>query len=117
MKEYQGAFDRLNDEIVRRFGLLFRAGEIGHHGIGEMVVDSSEIINTLRGGGISSVGYAISEVSTPPQAERERGFLDRIIGRKQVEERRPEDKLLGRQNITNLITCQKGDAWKTHPAL
>ena len=30
-------------------------------GVGEMVVDSSEIINTLRGGGISSVGYAISE--------------------------------------------------------
>ncbi len=57
----KSAYERLNDEIVRRFGVLFRAGEIGKYGVGEMVVDSSEIINTLRGGGISSVGYAISE--------------------------------------------------------
>ena len=57
----KSAYERLNEEIVRRFGVLFRAGEIGKYGVGEMVVDSSEIINTLRGGGISSVGYAISE--------------------------------------------------------
>ncbi len=57
----KSAFDRLNEEIVRRFGVLFRAGEVNKFGVGEMVVDSSEIINTLRGGGISSVGYAISE--------------------------------------------------------
>jgi cell division GTPase FtsZ len=60
----KSAFQRLNDEIVRRFGVLFRAGEVGRAGVGEMVVDSSEIINTLRGGGISSVGYAVSEVVT-----------------------------------------------------
>ncbi|HJJ31768.1 MAG TPA: tubulin/FtsZ family protein [Methanocorpusculum sp.] len=57
----KSAYERLNEEIVRRFGVLFRAGEVGKFGVGEMVVDSSEIINTLRGGGISSVGYAISE--------------------------------------------------------
>lgn len=57
----KSAYERLNEEIVRRFGVLFRAGEVGKYGVGEMVVDSSEIINTLRGGGISSVGYAISE--------------------------------------------------------
>lgn len=56
------AYQRLNDEIVRRFGVLFRAGEVGKVGVGEMVVDSSEIINTLRGGGISSIGYATSDV-------------------------------------------------------
>lgn len=56
------AYERLNDEIVRRFGVLFRAGEVGKSGVGEMVVDSSEIINTLRGGGITSIGYATSEV-------------------------------------------------------
>ena len=48
----KNAYKRLNDEIVRRFGVLFRAGEVGKMGVGEMVVDSSEIINTLRGGGI-----------------------------------------------------------------
>ena len=57
----RGAYQRLNDEIVRRFGVLFRAGEVSKSGVGEMVVDSSEIINTLRGGGVSSIGYAISE--------------------------------------------------------
>ena len=57
----KSAYERLNEEIVRRFGVLVRAGEVTKYGVGEMVVDSSEIINTLRGGGISSVGYAISE--------------------------------------------------------
>ncbi|ABD41327.1 Tubulin/FtsZ, GTPase [Methanospirillum hungatei JF-1] len=100
----KGAFDRLNDEIVRRFGLLFRAGEIGQLGIGEMVVDSSEIINTLRGGGISSVGYAISEVINSAPVEKDRSFFDRIIGRKQIEERRPEDKLLGEDKTSRILS-------------
>ena len=76
----KGAFDRLNDEIVRRFGVLFRAGEIGNAGIGEMVVDSSEIINTLRGGGISSVGYALSEIEEP-EVEEQNGFFKTLLRR------------------------------------
>lgn len=60
----KSAYERLNEELVRRFGVLFRAGEVGKLGVGEMVVDSSEIINTLRGGGISTIGYAISDVIT-----------------------------------------------------
>jgi len=68
------AYERLNDEIVRRFGVLFRAGEVGKTGVGEMVVDSSEIINTLRGGGVSSIGYAISEKVTK-SAKQKKGFL------------------------------------------
>ncbi len=99
----KGAFDRLNEEIVRRFGLLFRAGEVGSMGIGEMVVDSSEIINTLRGGGISSVGYAISEVAEQPM-EKERGFIDRVMGRKPTEEPRPEEKLLGEDKTTRILS-------------
>ena len=39
-----------------------------------MVVDSSEIINTLRGGGITSVGYAISEV-TSKRTKDKRGLM------------------------------------------
>ena len=76
----KGAFERLNDEIVRRFGILFRAGEVGHAGVGEMVVDSSEIINTLKGGGISSVGYAISEIAEPEE-EEQGGFLKTLLRR------------------------------------
>ncbi len=100
----KGAFDRLNEEIVRRFGLLFRAGEVGSLGhVGEMVVDSSEIINTLKGGGISSVGYAISEVGTPT-AEPEMGLLGRVLRRNQVEERRPEDKLMGEDRTSRVLS-------------
>jgi cell division GTPase FtsZ len=68
------AYSRLNDEIVRRFGVLFRAGEVSKAGVGEMVVDSSEIINTLRGGGISSVGYAVTEVLSD-RTKQKRGFF------------------------------------------
>ncbi|MEM0330840.1 MAG: cell division protein, partial [Archaeoglobaceae archaeon] len=32
--------------------------------VGEMVVDSSEVINTLKGGGITSIGYATSLAET-----------------------------------------------------
>lgn len=55
----QGGFEALNDELVRRFGVLFSAGELtAGDTIAESVVDSSEIINTLAGGGISTIGYA-----------------------------------------------------------
>ncbi|RXE55879.1 cell division protein [Methanoculleus taiwanensis] len=83
------AYNRLNDEIVRRFGVLFRAGEVGAGGVGEMVVDSSEIINTLRGGGISSVGYAISE-RINPRTKQKQGFLGSFMKKKE----KAEDVLL-----------------------
>lgn len=53
---------------------MFRAGEVSKTGVGEMVVDSSEIINTLRGGGVTSVGYAISEKVTE-SVKNKKGFL------------------------------------------
>ncbi len=58
----QGAFDRINEKIARRVGLLFASGE-AVEGVGESVVDSSEVINTLRSGGISVLGYA-SEIAS-----------------------------------------------------
>ncbi len=59
------SFAKINDEIVRRIALLARAGEpIEEDLVGEMVVDSSEVINTLKGGGISSIGYATSLAET-----------------------------------------------------
>jgi cell division GTPase FtsZ len=59
----QGGYDEINSEIVTRFGVLFGAGEVepGQE-VAESVVDSSEIINTLSGGGVSTVGYAEEEV-------------------------------------------------------
>ncbi|NQE06334.1 Tubulin-like protein CetZ1 [ANME-1 cluster archaeon GoMg1] len=60
------AYAGINEEIVRRFGILFGAGEANE--VGQMVVDAAEIMNTLKGGGISTIGYAAEEI------ERERGL-------------------------------------------
>ena len=56
-------FESINDEIAQRVGLLLASGEVVE-GVGESVVDSSEIINTLRSGGIAALGYASAEAST-----------------------------------------------------
>ncbi|MFC4447501.1 tubulin/FtsZ family protein [Halorussus aquaticus] len=61
----RGGYDRINDEIVRRFGMLFSAGEVrAGQNVAESVVDSSEIINTLSCGGVSTIGYATEQVET-----------------------------------------------------
>jgi cell division GTPase FtsZ len=71
----ESGYDQINEEIVRRFGILFGAGEVdAGDDVAESVVDSSEIINTLAGGGISSVGYAAEEV------QRSTGLLSRFTG-------------------------------------
>jgi len=70
-------FAAINEQIVRRFGLLFSAGEVqAGNDIAESVVDSSEIINTLSGGGISTLGYAESTVDEP----KRQGLLSRLSG-------------------------------------
>ncbi|NHN42263.1 cell division protein [Halorubellus sp. JP-L1] len=51
------AFATINQNIAQRVGLLFASGE-NVDGVAESVVDSSEIINTLREGGIACLGYA-----------------------------------------------------------
>lgn len=61
----EGSFDTINEELVRRFGVLFRAGEIESGGAAaQSIIDSSEIINTLASGGIATVGYATAEIDT-----------------------------------------------------
>ena len=53
-------FENINQQIAQRVGLLFASGEVVD-GVGESVVDSSEIINTLQNGGVASLGYASAE--------------------------------------------------------
>ena len=99
----KSAFQRLNNEVVRRFGVLFRAGEVSKMGVGEMVVDSSEIINTLRGGGITSVGYAISEVMSK-QTKKKRGIIrnlkDKFGGKREAN----EEVLLGEDKTAKIVS-------------
>jgi len=67
------AFKGINEEIVRRFGILFGAGEANE--VGQMVVDAAEVFNTLKGGGISTIGYAAEEIESE-------GFLKKFLGKK-----------------------------------
>jgi cell division GTPase FtsZ len=102
----KSAYERLNDEIVRRFGVLFRAGEVTKMGVGEMVVDSSEIINTLRGGGITSVGYAITEVVSRRTKQKKGifgGLKDTISRTASGKKEASEEVLLGEDKSAKII--------------
>lgn len=59
------SFAAINDRIARRLDLLLAAGE-AVEGVGESVVDSSEVINTLRPGQIAAIGYAAADASPDP---------------------------------------------------
>jgi len=58
-------YDAINTNIARRVGLLLGAGE-ATHGVGESVVDTSEVINTLRSGGVAAIGYATAPAADDP---------------------------------------------------
>jgi cell division GTPase FtsZ len=61
----EAGFEAINERIAERVGLLLAAGE-AVDGVGESVVDSSEVINTLRGG-VATLGYA-SAAAAPDAA-------------------------------------------------
>ena len=87
-------YDAINQEIVDRFGVIFGAGEVRTgDGVGESVVDSSEIINTLAGGGVSTVGHA-AETVTPASG----GLLARFVGYGQ-----DEDAVTATTRLTSLV--------------
>jgi cell division GTPase FtsZ len=72
----RGGYDAINEEIAKRFGILFGAGEVAPgDAVAESVVDSSEVINTLAGGGVSTVGYAAETVDKGGE-----GLLSRFSG-------------------------------------
>lgn len=88
-------YARLNDELVRRFGVLFSAGEfVPGEGVGQNVVDSSEIVNTLATGGVSTVGYAKAELG-----RSKRGLLDRF----RTDDGQTEDVSDRTTRITSLV--------------
>jgi len=64
-----GGFAKANEQLARRFGVLFSAGETDGRVVPEQVVDASEIINTFACGGVSTFGYAASPI------ERKRGLF------------------------------------------
>jgi cell division GTPase FtsZ len=90
----EGGYETINDEIVRRFGVILGAGEVQHaENVAESVVDSSEVINTLAGGGVSTVGYASEDVQVGQDSG---GLLSRFTG--------DDGGNLDTANTTNRIT-------------
>jgi cell division GTPase FtsZ len=90
----EGGYETINDEIVRRFGVILGAGEVEHaENVAESVVDSSEVINTLAGGGVSTVGYASEDVDVGQDSG---GLLSRFTG--------DDSSDLDTANTTNRIT-------------
>jgi cell division GTPase FtsZ len=91
----EGGYEQINEEIVRRFGVLFGAGEVqAGDNVAESVVDSSEIINTLAGGGVSTVGYAAESVDVGSSSSG--GLLSRFTD--------DDDDGMESANTTNRIT-------------
>ncbi len=59
-------FAAINDSMAKRVGLLLAAGE-SVEGVAESVVDTSEVINTLRAGGMAAVGFASAPAAADPE--------------------------------------------------
>ncbi len=61
----------LNEAIVRRISLILRAGEFRADGginLAEVVLDSGEVLNTMRDGGFITIGYAVERLPSNPLA-------------------------------------------------
>ncbi|WP_435101863.1 tubulin/FtsZ family protein [Halarchaeum sp. P4] len=57
------AYATINEEVATRLGVLFGAGEHDADAqVAESVLDASEIINTLDGGGVSAIGHTASPI-------------------------------------------------------
>ena len=59
----------LNDAIVKRISLILRAGEFKADGgleLAEVVLDSGEILNTMKGMGFITIGYAVEHLPNEP---------------------------------------------------
>ncbi|MDD1701809.1 MAG: cell division protein, partial [Methanoregula sp.] len=76
----------LNQSIVRRISLILRAGEFRADGgidLAEVVMDSSEVLNTMMGMGFITIGYAVEYLHNKPLA-----FLSRLRPENETEEQR-----------------------------
>jgi cell division GTPase FtsZ len=61
----------LNEAIVRRISLILRAGEFRADGgidLAEVVLDSGEVLNTMKDGGFITIGYAVERLPSNPLA-------------------------------------------------
>lgn len=60
---------QLNDVIIRRISLILRAGEFRADGgldLAEVVLDAGEVLNTMKGMGFITIGYAVEQLPSRP---------------------------------------------------
>jgi cell division GTPase FtsZ len=65
----QATYLLLNEGIVRRISLILRAGEFKADGgldFAEVVLDSGEVLNTMKGMGYITIGYAVERLPHNP---------------------------------------------------
>ena len=65
----QATYRNLNEGIVRRISLILRAGEFKADGgidLAEVVLDSGEVLNTMKGMGFITIGYAVEKLPHDP---------------------------------------------------
>ena len=56
-------YEEMNEELATRIVTLLAAGEVDESEVGENAMDSSDIMRTLETGGVSSIGYASTDVT------------------------------------------------------
>lgn len=66
-------YEEMNRELATRIVTLLAAGEVDESEVGENAMDSSDIMRTLEVGGVSSIGYASTDIDTPDE-----GLLSRF---------------------------------------
>ncbi len=94
------AYLKINNEIVKRFDVLFRAGEIvSPDHIPELVVDASEIANTINGMEICTIGYASEKLP-----RKNTLGLSSLLGRKTEAKQDKASRVL--QLVTNAVKSQ-----------
>ena len=71
--DLEDAYQRLNIELVTRVIAVLAAGELEDAPIAENRMDASDIIRTLEPGGVSTLGYATTELDRPD------GLLQRLL--------------------------------------
>jgi tubulin-like protein CetZ len=62
-------YQLLNEAIVRRISLILKAGEFRADGgidLAEVVLDSGEVLNTMKGMGFITIGYAVDRLASNP---------------------------------------------------
>lgn len=97
-------YNTLNDEIAKRFSILFGAGELSEYDdIGESVVDASEVVNTLKSGGISSIGFGSDSLD---EAVVNPSFLDRLRGKTGIDNEKATGRIesLVRKSVNTQLT-------------